>query len=77
MAEFNGHRSWNAWNVNLWLSNDYVLYNYCMKCIKDAKGNIRVATNRLYKELPERTPDGAVYNKLSIKEFLRSFEGVE
>ena len=24
--EYNGHRSWNAWNVALWLSNEYNLY---------------------------------------------------
>ena len=22
MKEYNGHRSWNAWNVCLWLHND-------------------------------------------------------
>lgn len=26
MSAYNGHRSWNAWNVSLWLNNDEGLY---------------------------------------------------
>lgn len=27
MKEYNGHRSWNAWNVSLWINNDKSLYD--------------------------------------------------
>ena len=37
MKSYNGHRSWNAWNVSLWISNTESIYNYAMDCIKWAK----------------------------------------
>ena len=26
MAKYNGYTSWNAWNVSLWINNDYDTY---------------------------------------------------
>ena len=80
MTEYNGHRSWNAWNVSLWINNDEHLYNFALRCIERAriKLGFRSHINRLvidratrafyssYKG--EKTPDGANYNRLSIKE---------
>ena len=37
MAQYNGHRSWNAWNVSLCLNNDQGLYNLMLHCIKGTK----------------------------------------
>lgn len=37
MKSYNGHRSWNAWNVALWIGNTESIYNYAMECIKWAK----------------------------------------
>jgi hypothetical protein len=31
---YNGHRSWNAWNVSLWLNNDEGLYNLMVEAIR-------------------------------------------
>ena len=36
MPKFNGHASWNAWNVSLWINNDEGLYRMALECIKDA-----------------------------------------
>jgi hypothetical protein len=37
MATFNGHRSWNAWNVSLWINNDEAIYNLALDCLKRSK----------------------------------------
>ena len=76
MASYNGHRSWNAWNVALWMSNDEPLYRFAMECLDNPKVNrnkkgISWATRRFMQAIGgERTPDGAIYNTLSVKEAL-------
>jgi len=60
-----GHRSWNAWNVSLWLQNDpdwYAEWEWMPKEI-----TLKRAVNLLIMVLPKRTPDGAKFNRLSIK----------
>ena len=67
---YNGHRSWNAWNVALWISNDYGLYTYARDLIRE-HGILR-ATRILSRELAgQHTPDGARYNPTCIREALR------
>lgn len=73
MKEYNGHRSWNAWNVALWLNNDYDTYQTIVHAVQTL--GIKKAINltaRAYKGLT--TPDGAMYNRLSIK---LAIEGME
>ena len=96
MKEYNGHRSWNAWNVSLWLGGDAYYYEIASDKIKQAKKywskdvisggilskekQIENATSLLFKRLNhnyycpqmhlERTPDGAYFNRLSIKLFV-------
>jgi hypothetical protein len=65
MKEYNGHRSWNAWNVSLWLSNEYGLYQRARELGRKYKAG--AAARILRQELPPRTPDGAAYNQLSVK----------
>ena len=65
MKEYNGHRSWNAWNVCLWLHNDpdwYAEWEWMPSEI-----TLHRAVYRLLIALPDKTPDGAVFNTLSIK----------
>ncbi len=77
MKAYNGHRSWNAWNVALWISNDEILYNFAMECIKGINNNKRgtaFATRRFINGMGGcKTPDGAVYNHLSVKLALQGF----
>lgn len=67
MKEYNGHRSWNAWNVALWIGNDYGLYEMARECIEAANGNMRKATSRMMEYTGDHTPDGAKYNHLCVK----------
>ena len=96
MKEYNGHRSWNAWNVSLWLGGDEYYYDVVSNIIKNVKKNwtrntlsgeiltkekqIGIATRQMFKILNgnnfhrhlkhEKTPDGAYFNRLSIKLFV-------
>jgi len=69
---YNGHRSWNAWNVSLWIGNDEGLYNFAQDCLKRAKNNATKATTLFMKDCAgQRTPDGAIYTRLAVYEELK------
>lgn len=69
MKSYNGYRSWNAWNVSLWLINEEALYFHA-RSLAEQYG-IDGAVRRLTAELEgQRTPDGATYNKTSIRSAL-------
>ena len=73
MKTYNGHRSWNAWNVALWIGNDEPLYRFAMDCLDHPRVNrnkrgLAAATRKFMAPMGgTRTPDGAVYNHLSVK----------
>ncbi len=70
MAKYNGHRSWNAWNVSQWLNNDEGLYRRAVELAK-AHGPGKGA-RLMFRELAgDRTPDGAVYNLTCVREAMR------
>ena len=71
MKEYNGHRSWNAWNVALWIGNDESLYQLAMLCLSECRLDPAKAA-RMFRNyyVAARTPDGAAYNQLSVKEAL-------
>jgi len=87
MKTYNGHRSWNAWNVSLWISNTESIYLFAVECIDRAK-KVRARFSRI-ESIPhiaglaaryfmdmytnEKTPDGAKYNHLSVRLCLESF----
>ena len=80
MARFNGHRSWNAWNVALWIGNDEPLYRLAKECIaipkSDGSSNLSAATRRFLEAVGEgsKTPDGATYNFKCVREALAGLE---
>lgn len=78
MKTYNGHRSWNAWNVALWINNDERIYHIATDCIKKAKNGIThrlgLAAYYFMKSFEgAKTPDGAIYNHLSVKLALEGF----
>jgi hypothetical protein len=79
---YNGHRSWNAWNIALWIGNDEGLYRLAKECLADVakadqKRRITAATRRFLAFVGEgsKTPDGAVYNFKCVREALAGLEG--
>jgi hypothetical protein len=70
MAKYQGHRSWNAWNVSLWINNDEGLYRFARSLAKQY--GIGVGAVKLAQALQgERTPDGGVYNLTCVREAMR------
>lgn len=73
MAKYNGHRSWNAWSVSLWINNDEGLYRHARALVQEY-GRKRAA-RALYHELEgQRTPDGARYNRTCIYEAMEGMD---
>ena len=68
MATYNGHRSWNAWNVSLWLNNDEGLYNDMLRYLRRYRTKDKAATAMARDYEGMKTPDGAVFNKTAIRE---------
>ena len=59
---YNGHKSWNHWNVSLWLNNDQTLYNIIQNQAELAaylKISHEQALAYALPALPDTTPDGA------------------
>ena len=70
MKQYNGHRSWNAWNISLWISNDEGLYLTAKDAIKRSKRRIGLATSLFLRDIGgtrTKTPDGGVFNATSVK----------
>lgn len=74
MAKYAGHRSWNAWNVSLWMGNDEGPYRFAIRCLEKADWNAKKATE-LFMDVYgyQQTPDGAIYNLLSVKSAMEAF----
>jgi len=93
MKTYNGHRSWNAWNISLWIGNTESTYNFAIECISQARQKVeadRFAARRSPRHKAEtiltkavnrfmaayrgtKTPDGAIYNALSVKLALEGY----
>ena len=65
MKEYNGHRSWNAWNVSLWIGSDEDLYIDAICLLQ--RFDLDRAAAVFVMEHPERTPDGGIYTHLAVK----------
>jgi hypothetical protein len=72
MASYQGHRSWAAWNVSLWINNDESLYTFARELVRFKCR--RNAARVLMESLPPRTPDGARYTLTSVIEALRGID---
>lgn len=78
MQEYNGYSSWNSWNVNLWINNTQ--YLWCLglhlsedvirgrATLEEAIDGLIDLTHQFFKD--GKTPDGAVVDRDSCKEWL-------
>ena len=66
---YNGHKNWAHWNVSLWLNNDETLYRR-MRTLCQVYDRAKAA-DKLQAQLPEQTPDGAVYSISAIRAAMR------
>lgn len=64
---YNGHKSWNAWNVSLWLNNDETLYRMMLDYIRQHGSKDCAATAMARDMKGRKTPDGASYNRTTIR----------
>lgn len=70
MNTYNGHPSWNQWNVSLWINNDEGLYRLALSLVKQhGYGYAAVKITNLLRN--EKTPDGAIYNLTSVRNALK------
>ena len=74
---YNGHPSYNYWNVALWIANDEGLYRLALECIRRTR-NWREAAKLMLSNLNKTsmnsiptTPDGAPYTVASIRHGMR------
>lgn len=63
---YNGHESWTAWNVSLWINNDEGNYSAAVDAVRTSKDKDRAAV-KLLKILGGKTPDGARYSHHTVK----------
>lgn len=74
MAQYQGHKNWNHWNVSLWINNDEALYNsakYYVYDSKQSRAGMDSAAEKMLESLHgagvTRTPDGAPYSVTTIR----------
>ncbi len=73
MKEYQGHRSYNAWNIALWMGNDEGIYRFAMDCLekrtdKGNKPSLKIATRRFMEVFENtKTPDGVKFTTLNVK----------
>lgn len=81
---YNGHPSWEYWNVSLWIANDESLYRLALRCLRE-QPNRRAAADAFIAAVRETheghtpfcvpaTPDGAPYTQRSVLAALRGME---
>ena len=67
---YQGHRSWAAWNVSLWIYNDEWQYR-AVRDIALGPGRIEDKVRRAQRLLGDRTPDGARYTAMNVRLVVR------
>jgi hypothetical protein len=77
--EYNGHPSWNAWNIALWIGNDEFLYRAAVEALNSTH-TIKHATNVFFGITGlegQKTRDGGVFNPTATARALKGLEIVQ
>jgi hypothetical protein len=73
---YNGHPSWNAWNVSLWINNDEKLYIMARQFRRGAP--LRIAAKNFVNNLKlvgiDKTPDGAPFTIATVSRTMSNFD---
>lgn len=64
---YQGHPSWQAWNVSLWIANDEPLYRLAVDCLGGSQTIKEAAVAFIDNLGMHSTPDGAEYDLKSVK----------
>lgn len=74
---YNGHESWTAWNVSLWLNNDPYWYTAMRACVGATRTRAEAAAF-MFRSLTNTghiaTPDGARFSIRSIRLAMRGLD---
>mgnify|MGYP000894219132 CR=1 FL=1 len=72
---YNGHPSYNAWNVALWIGNDEGLYNLARDHKRNCSGTIRQAAQNFVNHMEDmgqpRTGDGVRWTVTNVMRAMR------
>lgn len=68
---YNGHPSYNYWNVALWIGNDEGLYRLALDCIRRAKTRRQAAEAFVDAIGGGKTPDGAPWTVAAVQHGMR------
>ena len=71
MTTYNGYESYDHWNTALWINNEERFYNMLLNKVELAVYMVcsrQQAIIVLIRDLPELTPDGAVWQSETIED---------
>lgn len=73
MKTYNGHPSYNAWNVALWIGNDEGLYNFARDCKR--RHGVRGGAEAFVQDMEDigqpRTGDGVRWTVTNVMRAMR------